>query len=609
MLRQVTPGARHAGESAIVLCLDTVELSHKAKAILGNPERTRLYYVDGSLLLSDSLWFVFDVTRILSLCGLTIALLLLGGCATAPVAGPRLPPLDVSELARQGTPLSVALVATEQVQDVHSRIFAYTEIAKAYLAHGDLTSADNLLQRILTLLDIENLTQDRADIESVVAGIYVKGGQTARATGLLQDALARSANIRDDANRAIVLQKIIAACFDAGPSAYDLLRQTIQQVYIIQDLWVRTSVLIDTARRYEEAGTPQSVDVLLQQAIPAAGSIESPWLKALALSDIAVRFSVLGNNDSARYFAGRAFDQITSVTVVRRSEADAARLLQVAQNLTRLGDVGNSIRVLQTVRYPYLRAEGLAEVSAILHAENPGANRKQALDLCSQAVDLAQSVQDPYRRALALARIAGIYGAIGQPRLALATSEVARESVGQISDSSQHAAAVQAVAQVDLTWASSDRAFSLVAGIQDAYSRTETMIRLANYLIEQKDLDAARRAVDIAEADAARGTYLVDNLYRGIALVRIGLGEFDQALTDIARLKEPSAVAIVLADLGMAAKSGSVDTPAATRTLHAIASAMLGNSPSAAGSAPQEVPPSGATESTPPAATQGGQGL
>jgi len=547
------------------------------------------------------------VTRILTLGVLSIALLLLGGCATAPVPRPRLPPLDVSALARQGTPLSVALVATEQVQDVHSRIFAYTEIARAFLVHGDNTSADRLLQRILTLVDENDLSQDRADIESVVAGIYVKGGETTRAIELLRDALARSANISNDANRAIVLQKIIAACFAAGPSAYDLLRQTIQEVYIIQDLWVRTSVLIDTARRYEEAGTLQSVDVLLQQAIPAAGSIESPWLKALALSDIAVRFTVLGNDDSARYFAGRAFDQITSVTVIRRSEADAARLLQVAQNLTRLGEIDNAIQVLRTIRYPYLRAEGLAEVSSILHAENAGANRKQALDLCSQAVDLAQSVQDPYRRALALAKIAGIYGTIGQPRLALATSEVAQESVLQVSDSAQHAAAVQAVAQVDLVWGSSDRAFSLVAGIRDDYSRTETMIRLAGFLIEQKNLAAARRAVDLAEADAALGTYLVENLYRGIALVRIGLGEFDRALADIARLKEPSAVAIVLADLGMAAKSDSADTPAAKQTLHAIASAMLGNS--AAASAPQGAPPSAAAEGTQPAEVQGGQGL
>jgi tetratricopeptide (TPR) repeat protein len=485
----------------------------------------------------------------------------------------------VAALAQKGTPLSVALVAAEKIPDVHSRIFAYTEIAKGYAATGDIDNSVMLLDRIIKLTDISKLTQDSADIESSVADVFVKAGQTARAVALLQNALVNARYVKDDTNRGIVLEKIISACFDAGPAAYDVLRQTIQAVYIIQDLWVRASVLIDTARRYQESGSAQPVNVLLQQAIPAAGSIGSPWLKALALSDIAVRFQSLDNGDSADYYASRALDQITSVRVVRRSEEDASRVLQVSQNLARLHMVNQAIQVLQTVEYTYLRAQGFAQIAETLHAQDPVANLGRALDLCSRAVDLAQGIPDDFQRAEALATIAQAYGLLGQPRLALATVAVAQSELTKIANTAQRAAAVRSVAQVELQWGSTPRALGLVSEVQDAYSRASTMIHLVEFLLARNDTSAARNAATLAEEYTARTTYLRDNLYRGIALARIRLGEFSLALADVSLMKDPYPIATTLAELGASLKPDSLLAVSAGDTLRSIAASLLSSEP------------------------------
>ncbi|WP_455382734.1 hypothetical protein [Salinispira pacifica] len=545
--------------------------------------------------------------------------LILVACASGPA--PRsLPPLDVQALARQATPLSVALVAAEQIPDVHSRIFAYTEIARGYLAQDDSEQAVRLLDRALQLTDIAGLTQDAPDIQSSVAGVLVQTGETARAVKLLQTALAGARSIKDDTTRGLVLEKIISACFDAGPPAYDVLRQTIQAVYVIEDLWVRASLLVDTARRYQDAGLTQPVNVLLQQAIPAAGSIASPWLKSLALSDIAVRFQVSGNQDSAGYYASRAVDQITSVTVVRRSEEDASRVLQVAQNLATLRLVPEALKVIQTVEYTYLRAEGYASVAKRLSG-TPEETR--ALDLCSQAVDLAQSVQNPYQRAEALAAVADAYGTVHQLRLALATAGVAQDLLPRISNSAQRAAAVDSISKVVIRWGDWQTALSLASAVPDPYYRASTMVSVSDMLVSEKKSTAAENALALAESDAARAPYLRDNLYRSAALARIDLGDYSAAIGDIGRIQSAYPISTTLAELGRRlASSGQQGGPAAGAaelsvnagdTLRNIAQSLL--KPGAGtgvvpAPATQQVPPPSQTPPGPSGSSQGGgQGL
>ncbi|HUX13106.1 MAG TPA: hypothetical protein VMW87_08750 [Spirochaetia bacterium] len=490
---------------------------------------------------------------------LIISSLFFSACASVPRPA-TLPTLDLATLAREGTPLSVALVAAEQVTDVHSRIYAYTEIARGYIAQDSGNEALRLLDRALQLTSLANLTQDSSDIQSSVAGLLVEAGQTDRAVQLLQTALDGLNAIRDDTTKGLVLEKIISACFAAGPPAYDVLRQTVQAIYIIQDLWVRASLLVDTARRYQDAGLTQPVNILLQQAIPAAGSIASPWLKALALSEIAVRFQVSGNADSASYYAVRSIDQITSVTVVRRSEEDASRVIQVAENLATLHKSKDALSVLQTVEYAYLRAEGYAAVAQKSFADAPD-SRGQALDLCSQAVDLAQSISDPYQRVEALAAVANAYGSIHQPRLALATAGVARELLPQVTNAAQRSAAVEAVSRVEIAWGEWQKVVPSVSAIGDPYYRASTMISLTDALISAKKSSAAELTLKLAEKDAAAAPFLRDNLFRSAALARIRVGDFSAAIDDIAQIQNAYPLATTLADLGRnLANAGSAGT-------------------------------------------------
>ncbi len=553
---------------------------------------------------------------------LIISSLVLGACASGP--SPRtLPPLDLSTLAREGTPLSIALVAAEQISDVHSRIFAYTEIARGYFAQGGGDEALKLLDRALQLTSIANLTQDNSDIESSVAGLLVEAGQTDRAVQLLQAALNGLNAIRDDTTKGLVLEKIISACFVAGPPAYAVLRQTIQAIYIIQDLWVRASLLVDTARRYQDAGLAQPVNILLQQAIPAAGSIASPWLKALALSEIAVRFQVAGNADSASYYAARSIDQITSVTVVRRSEEDASRVIQVAENLAMLHKTKDALSVLQTVEYANLRAEGYAAVAEKLSATD---SRSPALELCSQAVDLAQSISDPYQRVEALASVANAYASIHQPRLALATAGVAQELLPQVTNAAQRSAAVGAVSRVEIIWGDWQKAVALVTAISDPYYRASAMISLTDALISEKKSSAAEVTLGLAEKEAAAAPYLRDNLFRSAALARIRVGDFSASIDDIGQIQNAYPLATTLADLGrnlaIAGSSGIVSQAAgvadaltveAGDKLRAIAAELLKRVGQQSAATPPAVPKATtqqpAIPAPPPQTPEGGQGL
>lgn len=552
------------------------------------------------------------------------SIIVLSACSSGP-ATRSLPPLDLQALASQATPLSVALIAAERTTDVHSRIFAYTEIARGYLAQDNTAETVRLLDRALQLTDLENLTQDAPDIQSSVAGVLVQAGQTARAVQILQTALNGARAIKDDTTRGLVFEKIISACFDAGPQAFDVLRQTIQAVYVIEDLWVRASLLVDTARRYQDAGLTQPVDVLLQQAIPAAGSIASPWLKSLALSQIAVRFHVSGNNDSAGYYAMRAVEQITSVTVVRRSEEDASRVLQVAQNLAELDRTAESLKVLQTVEYAYLRVEGYASVARNIGA-GEGAARKRALDLCSQAVDLAQKIASPYQRVEALASVADAYGKIHQPRLALATIGVAEDLLPQIGNAAQQSSAVEAIAPVEISWGDWQKAITLVTSVGDAYYRASTMLSVSDALVKAKKPNAAQTALGLAESDAARAPFLRDNLYRSAALARIQLGDFSASIEDIGRIRNAYPIATTLAQLGRtlaqqgrppgaAASPPGVPTSAplsvqAGDTLRSIAASLIkqgGVKAPAQPSTPEL--PSAPAQPAPGPTPEGGQGL
>lgn len=495
-----------------------------------------------------------------------LILIALAGCATAPPA-PTVPPLDLVALADSGAPLSDALIAAERIPDVRTRVSVYARIAREYAQNGDGQAAAGLLDRTLLVVRLAGIASQIPDIMAEIADDFVLLKNDTRAVPILSQALADAAGVSDPFNRGLVLERIAESCIDAGAPAFDILRQTLQSIYIIEDLWTRATILTDIARRYQGNGQNISVDVLLQQAIPAAGSIANPWLKSLALSQIALRFRAAGNGDSARYYGGRAFDEITSVQVLRRTEADASRVVTVAQNLATLGLTDQAVMVLGTIEYSYLRAEGLATVGVIVAAAG---NTSRGVQLCSQATDVAYGETSAYRRGEALGSIALAYGKLRQDRLALATADVALEIVPTIGDSSQRSDVVAAVAEAQMRWGTASSAFAAVDQIDDVYTRASSLITLAGRLLDDGLPSQAADSANAAAKLAPGAPYLQQNLYRGLADIDIRLGDYAGALAKIRNITDPYTLAVSLADLQSvqdAAHPLSVEDRAALRDI------------------------------------------
>ncbi len=474
-----------------------------------------------------------------------LVLTLLAACATSPPA-PKISPLDVAGLSSLGTPLSEALVAAEQITDPRSRVFAYTRISQGYVDTGDPASALKLLDRTMLTVHADNIGAEIPDVLAEVADIYVKANAADRAVPILQEALVDAQRLTDPFNRGVVLERIVDSCIDAGAPAYATLRSALQAIYVIEDLWTRATVLTDTAARYQDRMPNPSVDVLLQQAIPAAGSIANPWLKSLALTDIALRFKAAGSSDSADYYATRAYDEINSVQVLRRTEDDAGRVVTTAENLAKLGMATQAVQVLSTIEFPYLRSEGLSAIALLVAGDG---EQSHALQLCSEAIDVAQKEPLAYRRGLALGRAALVYGEINQDRLALATAAAAEETVHSITDVVEQSSVLEPAAEVQMRWGDPTTGISLLNRVGDIYARASALTDLAGKLMDAGLPPLAAKAASAAESLAPDAPYLRQNLYRSIAHVQIRLGDYGAAVALIAKITDPYTLAITLADL------------------------------------------------------------
>lgn len=439
------------------------------------------------------------------------------------------------------------MLAAEAIQDVFSRLFVYTTIADGYTRAERFDDAVVVLNRALRYIPQTPLDSQRAEVLSEIARQFVRADNVDAARVQLTRALSIAQEIDEERRRGLVLQTIVDVCFEGGEAFFDILREAIEAVYIIEDVSVRSGVLIEAARQYQETGIGQSVEALVQQSIPAASSIENPWLKAERYTEIALRYFVAQEREQAEEFASRAVEEIESVTVVSRTFDDTIRLLTVSRNLARIGRFDDAIAVALTIELPHLRARAFVQIADLYARAGATQAARALLDSAVQAIEVEL---ETFQLAESYAEIAAEYARLNDRTLSLLNADFALELAPEIEDPYQRSAVIERVVDVYLSVEDFDRAREALALVDDPYIQASVMVDTAAALVQGNQADVARVILDLAEDTAGRATYLRDELYRNLALAYLELDDVERSLMMAAEIEDGYAVALALAQIG-----------------------------------------------------------
>ncbi len=443
--------------------------------------------------------------------------------------------------------LYLALRAAEHVDDLFARVSIYSRIAEGYSLAGHWPESLTVLEHLEQVSRVVGSAEARAEIDIETARRYIANDEIEIAIGLLDSALRAAGEIELHWNRGVIIEGIIQACFEGGEDTFGVLQRAINQTLVIDDLWTRVSILTNTARRYQRAGLGQSVNAMVQQAIPAAGSLENPWQRALAFTEIALISRNAGDRRAEDTNTRRAVAELEAIEVLAIAEDDARLLVRVVANLADLGRHNQAVAALQQVPFHHLHAEGLAEVGSAYARQG---SRSSAFVLFSQAVREGEQSNDPYRRAEVYADIAHRYLAMGDVQLAALNADFARTAAETLTDEYQKAAIFERISPVYIEEGAIELPAELGGQMSDRYLRAEVLAAVAQQLRAAGRTAEAREALERALSAAGEAEYLQDTLFRRIASVFAELDELTRALEVVQRVQSAYEISRALADIG-----------------------------------------------------------
>ncbi|TVR90614.1 MAG: hypothetical protein EA428_08015, partial [Spirochaetaceae bacterium] len=258
--------------------------------------------------------------------------------------------------------LYFALREADQVGDISNRIFVFSEIAAAYVLRGQQSEARALLMHLTDLSARVSAPNERAEILVELADLRIQLDEVETGLSTLGEALDIAATMPDQVARGALYERVLQVAFSAGEDGFPVVARTIDLVLVIDDLQTRATVLTNTAERYQRRGLGQSGNVLVQQAIPAAGSIGSPWRRAAALSAVALNFGAAGDERSAALYADRAADQLIGLTVLSLPDEDARVIAEVGAKLAGMGRFSTAAQVVTVIPQSHIRAQALVAI-------------------------------------------------------------------------------------------------------------------------------------------------------------------------------------------------------------------------------------------------------
>lgn len=467
----------------------------------------------------------------------------LAGCAGGPQTQP--PSLNLRRLNDQGSPLALAARTLEQIGDVRERTEIANLIADAYISQDAPGDAGLLLDYATGLAPFTAASAASIGEAARTAWLYAELGRTDDALTVLNGELERALTISDNRERGAALDAVIAAAFRVGEDAFELLGRAAESLFVLEDLGVRAQLLVSTALRYHGAGNRATMNALIQQAIPAAGSIPNPWQRAAAISELAAAYEALGNRDAALGAIDEAIEEIRRTGNGPAPQADTEYLLRVVDNVVRMAQTLSAVELVERLQQPQQRARGLSAVATGYGRQDA---RSAAYIFFSRAVREASLVDAPLDRVRAMVDVAHGYLLVGDADLAVIQANGASSVALQTADERERLEAGRQILQIYAAAGEIGRATLFLSDMGEGEVRERLTVAFAAALVQADRRADARTLLLQRFPGEPSGPGLP--FAAEIAAVLAASGEVEPALRWAAASSRPAAAARVLAELG-----------------------------------------------------------
>jgi tetratricopeptide (TPR) repeat protein len=266
--------------------------------------------------------------QFIKICTAAALLLLLMGCPTVNGRSER--HAVFQGLADGESPLAYAVYAAEFIDDGNKKLDIYFSTAEAYAAHRWYAQADFVLEKASFLVRDKGLADGNPRLLIRIARLYALAQRPAEARELFERSLDEIHKLDEDWLKGHYLRSIIDFCLTRLEDFPEIFRRAIESVYIIQNITVRATVLLDIITLYRELGNNFSVDNLLQQTFSAAASITDPGARIEIFSRIALVYVRNGEQEEAREMIERLLEEIEIAEDEREAGQELPGLIPAA---------------------------------------------------------------------------------------------------------------------------------------------------------------------------------------------------------------------------------------------------------------------------------------
>ncbi len=461
---------------------------------------------------------------------------------------PELPPL-----------LSLSYQRLLEVEEPDSQLFILRNAADSLVTLNEPELAEEFLNLALELAR-ENYTGNRlAEVLVELSRLYTEAGIISQSLVLLQSALDEARREQDSQIRGPLVQEVITACFAIGTEAIELLRQAVQQIYIIEDYRLRSELLLDTARRYQESGEGQRSATLLQQAIPAAGSIAEPLPRARVFSQLGLRLANAGEQRLSQVYSRKAVEEIDRLAAspggasLFGNQRSDDLLSDTLINLARSGLAADALRLNILIGNSRLRLGALLETARRFYADGQFLQADLVFGRIFTALEADAPADLVISVLLSLGQIyyergdqfsADLYISAVDPYFAELENQLLQDSL--LSETSL------AYARIGQPEEGARRSAQIVDGLY----ASRAYIGLSDIIIEEwlrNNRESAEQARIASEylANAASVSLdsqsIADSAFADIAVQYARLGEISEALAAVRRIENPFPAALGLA--------------------------------------------------------------
>jgi len=357
---------------------------------------------------------------------------------------------DISEAQAAAGHAEDALAAAGIIPDPSKKSAALAAIAEIQLRRNDLADAKQTADKLIeSLFDIEEPLKEIAH-RTRAAVILAQAGAREHAERELELAERTARTLQQSSSRSAGMRHVASALADMEETA-----RALDMLASVSSPADRTPVLMTAAEAQARAGDAVA-------ALATASSIESVRYRAVALGRIALAQAASGNVDDADTTLQTA---LAAVDRIERPYAQSFAISRIAIALTQIHDI-----------------------SALTNVDADG--RLQAV---RKAIDIAEKINDRKLKAHTLWLITAQQRAIGDEEWVSteAMAEAATDDViGALSRvwmfaeiSEGHAIAGNS----DAAWRAFDHGIAIAKNIENAWSRSRTMAKLAATLIRLVD--------------------------------------------------------------------------------------------------------------------------